>query len=369
MAYSGMPSHYPHWSYGKSYEKLKTLYDHGVSGLPYEMVINSNPALAYLMRDNSLLPADPDHRARLRPQRLLQEQLHLPARPAPSSRSAPSRRTRERVRALRRGSRASASSRSRRILDAAHALSLQCRRNLAVQEALARGGARAARSTPRSRRPIRSSSIHRRAGVRTSPICASVRRSSPEEDLLLFIRDHNPYLADWEQDLLTIVARGGAVLHPADRDQDHERGLGLVLAQAHPRRARAAAGAAPRVPRPPQPGGAPDSRAASTRTTSASSIWEDIERRGDDPTPEERERIGPPARPARDLLFEIREVDRDVSFLRRWLTERAHARARPLPSTSRAATTWSISDVSDEDGWRDGQGARCSRASAWAASR
>src|SRR5262245_45464186 len=54
MAYSGMPSHYPHWSYGKSYEKLKTLYDHGVSGLPYEMVINSDPAIAYLMRDNTL---------------------------------------------------------------------------------------------------------------------------------------------------------------------------------------------------------------------------------------------------------------------------------------------------------------------------
>src|SRR5256712_9946384 len=54
MAYSGMPAHYPHWSYGKSYEKLKTMYDYGVSGLPYEMVINSNPALAYLMRDNTL---------------------------------------------------------------------------------------------------------------------------------------------------------------------------------------------------------------------------------------------------------------------------------------------------------------------------
>src|SRR3990167_1542085 len=55
MAYSGMPSHYPHWSYGKAYEKLKTLYDHGVSGLPYEMVINADPSLAYLMKDNSLL--------------------------------------------------------------------------------------------------------------------------------------------------------------------------------------------------------------------------------------------------------------------------------------------------------------------------
>lgn len=33
MVYSGMPSHYSHWSYGKSFEKLKTLYEYGVSGL------------------------------------------------------------------------------------------------------------------------------------------------------------------------------------------------------------------------------------------------------------------------------------------------------------------------------------------------
>ena len=44
MAYHGMPSHYPHWSFGKAFEKTKTMYDHGVSGLPYEMVINTNPA-------------------------------------------------------------------------------------------------------------------------------------------------------------------------------------------------------------------------------------------------------------------------------------------------------------------------------------
>ena len=40
MAYTGMPSHYPHWSYGKSFERQKTMYDYGGSGLPYEMVIN-----------------------------------------------------------------------------------------------------------------------------------------------------------------------------------------------------------------------------------------------------------------------------------------------------------------------------------------
>ena len=54
-AYVGMPSHYPHWSFGKSYDKLKTLYTYNLTGLPYEMVINSDPCLAYLMKDNSLL--------------------------------------------------------------------------------------------------------------------------------------------------------------------------------------------------------------------------------------------------------------------------------------------------------------------------
>lgn len=54
-AYVGMPSHYPHWSFGKSYEKLKTLYSYDLTGLPYEMVINSDPCIAYLMKDNSLV--------------------------------------------------------------------------------------------------------------------------------------------------------------------------------------------------------------------------------------------------------------------------------------------------------------------------
>lgn len=54
-AYVGMPTHYPHWSFGKSYEKLKTIYKYNLSGLPYEMVINANPCIAYLMKDNTLL--------------------------------------------------------------------------------------------------------------------------------------------------------------------------------------------------------------------------------------------------------------------------------------------------------------------------
>lgn len=53
--YVGMPSRYPHWSFGKAYERLKTLYKYNLTGLPYEMVINSDPCMAYLMKDNTLL--------------------------------------------------------------------------------------------------------------------------------------------------------------------------------------------------------------------------------------------------------------------------------------------------------------------------
>lgn len=52
MSYHGMPSHYGHWSYGKSFERTHFMYNAGAEGLPYELIINSNPSIAYLMEEN-----------------------------------------------------------------------------------------------------------------------------------------------------------------------------------------------------------------------------------------------------------------------------------------------------------------------------
>ena len=52
MAYHGMPTHYGHWSYGKSFEQIHQRYNAGMEGLPYELIINSNPSIAYLMKEN-----------------------------------------------------------------------------------------------------------------------------------------------------------------------------------------------------------------------------------------------------------------------------------------------------------------------------
>lgn len=55
-AYSsiGMPLGYHHWSFGKKFIQTEQHYKRGAMGLAYEIVINANPCIAYLMEENTL---------------------------------------------------------------------------------------------------------------------------------------------------------------------------------------------------------------------------------------------------------------------------------------------------------------------------
>ena len=55
-AYSsvGMPVGYHHWSFGKQFLQTQGNYERGFMGLAYEIVINSNPCIAYLMEENTM---------------------------------------------------------------------------------------------------------------------------------------------------------------------------------------------------------------------------------------------------------------------------------------------------------------------------
>ncbi|MBD9371073.1 SpoVR family protein [Rhizobium sp. ARZ01] len=55
-AYSsvGMPLMYQHWSFGKRFVFEDHLYRKGRRGLAYELVINSNPCIVYLMEENTM---------------------------------------------------------------------------------------------------------------------------------------------------------------------------------------------------------------------------------------------------------------------------------------------------------------------------
>jgi stage V sporulation protein R len=344
MAYSGMPSHYPHWSYGKAYEKLKTLYDHGVSGIPYEMVINSSPALAYLMRDNSLCL-----------------QILTIAHVYGHNDFFKNNFTFKSTRAeFTIGTFKAHADRVRRyvdrpsigydkiesLMDAAHALSLQCRRNLAVKKLSeeAERDRMAAASIPA---PDPFQSIHRRQ----QPVEPDMRRVPPvpDEDILLFVRDHNPFLADWERDVLTIVHEEAQYFIPQIETKIMNEGWAsffhkrILESLDLPQDIRIEFIVRHNQVLRPVPGGLNPYHLGFK-------IWEDIERRGNDPTPEERESL-PPGKTGRDLLFETREVDRDSSFLRRWLHEQL-MRDLDLFRYEPKGEDLVVSDVSDEDGWK-----------------
>src|ERR671924_735322 len=200
MVYSGMPSHYPHWSYGKAFEKLKTLYDYGLSGLPYEMVINSNPCIAYLMADNSIalqvltiahVYGHNDFFKNNFTFRTIRSEFTI------ETFKAHANRVRQYIEDPSIGL-----EKVEAILDAAHALSLQCRRNLAIKKPTL--GEERQMKLEESEPPADPfSAIHRRH-QHVEPDLDKVPLY-PDEDLLIFIRDHHPQFAEWEKDLLTIV--------------------------------------------------------------------------------------------------------------------------------------------------------------------
>ncbi|MCW5891631.1 MAG: SpoVR family protein [bacterium] len=345
MAYSGMPSHYPHWSYGKSYEKLKTLYDHGVSGLPYEMVINSSPALAYLMRDNTLclqiltIAHVYGHNDFFRNNFTFQTTR---AEYTITTFKAHADRVRRYIEDPSIGY-----ERIEGILDAAHALSLQCRRNMAVKK-LSEPAEQARLDEALHPRSDPFQKIHRRPDAPPPP--PAKVPPSPDEDLLLFIRDHNPFLTNWERDLLTIVHEEAQYFIPQIETKimnegwasywhrtileslQLPQGLHLEFLVRHNQVVR------------PHPGGINPYHIGLK-------LWDDIERRGNEPTPEERERL-PADKTGRQLMFDTREVDRDVSFLRRWLGEK-QMRDLDLIRYESRGDDLVVSHVSDEQGWRE----------------
>src|SRR5271156_6880240 len=53
-AFGGFPVRYPHWRFGMEFEHLTKSHIYGLSKI-YEMVINNEPAYAYLLEGNSLV--------------------------------------------------------------------------------------------------------------------------------------------------------------------------------------------------------------------------------------------------------------------------------------------------------------------------
>lgn len=346
MVYSGMPSHYPHWSYGKSFEKLKTLYDYGISGLPYEMVINSNPAIAYLMRDNSLalqiltMAHVYGHNDFFRNNftfRTIRAEFTIERYKTHAD------RVRRYVEDPSIGL-----EKVERILDAAHALSMQCQRNLSIRkETEDEQQEKRLRESEPAPDPFRT--IHRPQEY-TPPDLNKVPLY-PDEDLLLFIRDHNPRFAEWEKDLLTIVHEQAQYFIPQIETKIMNEGWAsfwhkrIMDTLDLPQGIRMEFMVRHNQVLCPSPGNINPYHVGMK-------VWEDIEKRWERPSAEEEREFGARHKSGLAKVFEVREVDRDVSFLRRFLTEEL-VRELKLFEYQTRGNDKVVSRVADKENWDD----------------
>lgn len=199
-AYQGMPSRYSHWSFGKAYERTKTLHRYNLVGLPYEMVINSNPCLAYLMKDNTLLLQILTmahvyaHNDFFKHNRLFDTGTR--AEYTIEMFKSHARRLQRYIADPGIGP-----ARVEKVLDAAHSLRLQVYRT--IGEKHLSDEEKKQRLIERSQGP---SSQHPLLEPRVETELPDLNRIplEPEEDILLFLYKYGK-LEDWERDILQIV--------------------------------------------------------------------------------------------------------------------------------------------------------------------
>jgi len=323
MAYSGMPSRYSHWSFGKDYEKQKTLYDYGVSGLPYEMVINSNPCLAYLMRDNTDL---------LQILTIAHVYGHndffannftftsnIDAKYTLEMFKGHANRINTYIEDPSIGLEAVES-----FLDHAHSISLQRSRNMGIKRTSQKD--QKLKAWEKAQIP---EDPYKEIHPKQEYVAPNLDKLpiEPEDNLLDFIARYNPYLHDWQRDLLHIVDEESQYFIPQMETKIMNEGWAsywhhkilnsLNLSQGHHLEFIVKHNQVLR----PTPGGLNPYHLGFV-------IWHDIEKRwnqgntgrkftkdapSSDDIPEQES-------PGRKKMFEVRESDRDASFLRRFLT-------------------------------------------------
>jgi stage V sporulation protein R len=325
-AYTGMPSHYPHWSFGKAFDRLHTFYRYNLSGLPYEMVINSNPCLAYLMRDNTLLLqiltiahvyGHNDFFKNNRLFRTTQAGLTIEIF------NNHAKRIRNYIQDPSIGY-----FKVERILDAAHAIRYQTNRvlgmkKLSLQEQKSRILAEYQRKV---KRDIFGSPVHEEAPPNLNKLPLE-----PEFDLLGFLAEYSQ-LEEWERDLLLIVRDETAYFLPQIETKIMNEGwasfwhyqilqelelpadLHLEFLKRHHQVIR------------PHPGGLNPYHLGFSILTS-------LERRF-----------------GREKLFEVREIECDRSFLRRYLTWEL-CKELHLFEYFAGEDQIEVTEVADENGW------------------
>lgn len=305
-AYS-MPTRFSHWSFGKAYHRMKTQHDYNLSKI-YELVINSNPCYAFLLEGNSLVQ-----------NKLVAAHVFAhcdffknnswfahTSRNMLDTMSASAERIAEYERNFGR-------SKVEYVLDAALALQEHIDPNVRIKRA----------------KPHKKSKVETpyddlwnidKKNVTDDIDEIKKQPAEPEKDLLRFISENSRTLEEWQRDIVSIVHEEMLYFWPQMETKIMNEGwatywhlrlmrdIDLTVDEAV-EFAKMHAGVIQK------------SKMGINPYLVGLKIWEDIEKRWDDPSPEEREKYCRPGMEGRTKMFEVRTMENDISFLRNYLTK------------------------------------------------
>lgn len=142
-----------------------------------------------------------------------------------------------------------------------------------------------------------------------------------QKDVMLFIEEHAPYMKDWQRDIMTMLRDEMLYFWPQLETKIMNEGWASYWHQRILRELDltedetieyAKLNSSVVIP----------SRHSLNPYYLGLKIFEDIEKRWDNPSKEERERFGRKGGEGRQKIFEVREFDSDISFIRNYMTKK-----------------------------------------------
>ncbi|QHV42834.1 stage V sporulation protein SpoVR [Bacillus cereus] len=312
----GMPTRFSHWSFGKQFFRMKLQYDLGLSKI-YELVINSDPCYAFLLDTNSLIQNKLIVAHVLAHCDFFKNNIRFSntKRDMVESMSA----TAERVKAYEHKY---GKEEVETFLDAVLAIQEHIdpslmRPKLAwsiddLEEVVEKKKVSQYddlwnlddRNKKRER-----SNIHKKKKI----------PPQPEKDLLLFIEEYSRELEDWQRDILTMMREEMLYFWPQLETKIMNEGWASYWHQRILREMDLTSDEAIEFAKL-NAGVVQPSKTSINPYYLGIKMFEDIEERYNNPT-EEMKRRGVKPGSGRDKMFEVREIEWDVSFLRNYLNK------------------------------------------------
>jgi stage V sporulation protein R len=312
----GMPTRFSHWSFGKQFHKMKLHYDLGLSKI-YELVINSNPCYAFLLDSNTLIQnklivahvlAHCDFfKNNVRFQNTKRDMVESMAATAERIRQYEILYGKNEVESF---------------LDAVLAIEEHIDPSLmrpklawSIEDLEEDEGTQKMSNSPyddlwnlddRNKKPV-----ERKVTKKFPP--------QPEKDILLFIESYSRELKEWQRDILTMMREEMLYFWPQLETKIMNEGWASYWHQRILREMDLTSGEAIEFAKL-NAGVVQPSKTGINPYYLGIKIFEDIEERYNHPT-DEMKRRGVKPGSGREKMFEVREIESDISFLRNYLTK------------------------------------------------